>query len=274
MSVLALIGCGFLGGSFALASKRHGCFDTVLGRDIDHAVEVQAIELGIIEGTLESTKAIDAVCIAVPTHAIAATVQELSREIDVITPMFDVGSVKTSVLRELNKVPPNFVPCHPIAGSHKSGPTAARPELFDGGVCVLTPTCVTTSGALEKVASWWRQIGSTVLTMSASSHDEAVATTSHLPHLVSCAAVALLMDNEFSASDLIGNGYKDFSRIAAGDATMWRSIFVDNLDNLRVSFRDLSTQIERMLALAEADLDELERGLRHIATFRESLNGE
>ena len=121
-----------------------------------------------------------------------------------------------------------------IAGSHASGPEAARADLFQESVCVISPSSSTDATLLDLVAGWWRQVGARVISMPADSHDEAVALTSHLPHLVSAAVVELLMSQDQSTEDLFGSGFKDFSRIAAGDAKMWRNIFVDNLDNLRI----------------------------------------
>ena len=274
MSVLGLVGCGLLGGSFALAAKQQGCFSTVLGRDHSDRVEESAKRIRVIDDVWSPGRSVDAVCIAVPTHAIASVVESLASEIGADIPIFDVGSVKASVLSELKGVPSNFIPCHPIAGSHTSGPEAAQADLFQGSVCVISPTESTNRELLKLVGEWWRAVGARVITMFANSHDEGVALTSHLPHLVSVAVVELLMSQERSTEDLIGSGFRDFSRIAGGDAEMWRSIFVDNLDNIRNGFQDLVSRIEHMLALAESDPDELELKLRRIATFRDSINGE
>ena len=274
MSVLGLVGCGLLGGSFALAARNHGRFSQVLGRDLSNSAEQAAKRIGVIDDVWSAETSVDAVCVAVPTHSIPSIVESLTNEIPLDVPIFDVGSVKASVLRELDEVPPNFIPCHPIAGSHTSGPEAARADLFQGSVCVISPTSSTDGTLLDSVKQWWGEVGARVIEMPANAHDEAVALTSHLPHLVSAAVVELLMNQESSIEDLLGSGFKDFSRIAAGDAKMWRSIFVDNLDNLRIGLQDLANRIERMVELAATDPDELERKLQHIASFRDSINGE
>ena len=274
MSVLGLVGCGLLGGSVALATKQNGCFDKVLGRDADPLRQQEAQDLGVTDGPFNDDSHVDAVCVAVPTQAIAKTIKSLLAEHDSSTPIFDVGSVKASVLTDMQSCPPNFIPCHPIAGSHKSGPGAATADLFRDRVCVLTPTPTTNDELCDKVAGWWRQIGANVLTVSATSHDEAVALTSHLPHLISFAAVSMLKAHDPSTTEMVGKGFIDFSRIAAGDATMWRSIFVDNLDKVRLSFRELVDRAEHMLALAESDPDALERELSEVAAFRDALNDE
>ncbi len=272
MKVLGLVGCGFLGGSFARASKAAACFDRVLGRDTDSSIEQQAISLNVIDGRWEPNVAVDAICVAVPTCAIAQVVTALWAEVPSHVPIFDVGSVKSSVLNELGDIPSNFVPCHPIAGSHKSGPAASDRELFLGSVCVISPTPSSDERIFDQVRNWWGQVGARVVVMPAQNHDRALAITSHLPHLVSFAAVELLQSESCSAIDLVGSGFRDFSRTASADATMWRSIFVDNLDNLRLAFQALHEHIECMLRLAESDPDGLERKLRAIATFRGSMN--
>lgn len=274
MSVLGVVGCGLLGGSFALAAREQQCFQSVLGRDIKSSVEQSAKKLGVIDDVWSPGRSVDAVCVAVPTHAIAPVIKSLISEVASRTPIFDVGSVKVSVLNELDDVPSNFIPCHPIAGSHQSGPEASRSDLFQGSVCVISPTKSTDDALVDLVGDWWGTVGARVITMPASAHDESVALTSHLPHLVSAAVVELLMNQDSSTNNLLGTGFRDFSRIAAGDAKIWRSIFVDNLDNLRIGFQALATGIEHMLTLAESDPEALERKLQHIAAYRESLNGK
>ena len=272
MSVLGVVGCGLLGSSFALAAKRANCFDRILGRDDDQATVQSAIELGIFEGSWCNGESVNAVCVAVPTDRIASIVQDLWEVISQEVPIFDVGSVKSSILQDFDEVPSNYVPCHPIAGSHRSGPHAASADLFEQATCVVTPTPTTDDECLNRVVSWWETVGATVLTMSAAEHDFALALTSHLPHLLSVAAVELLRDKNNVSADFVGGGFRDFSRIAAADARMWQSIFGDNLVNLRQGFRELSTNVETLLTLAESDPEQLESRLRGIAEFRDSLN--
>ena len=209
MSVLGVVGCGLLGGSFALAAKEQNCFDRVLGRDLSSSVEQTAQDLGVIDDVWSSGTSVDGVCVAVPTHAIASVVKALSSEISSDTPIFDVGSVKASILKELDAVPSNFIPCHPIAGSHTSGPEASRADLFQGSVCVISPTQSSDGALLDLVGKWWREVGARVITMPAHSHDESVALTSHLPHLVSAAAVELLMNQDGSAEGLTWERFQE-----------------------------------------------------------------
>lgn len=274
MTTLGIVGCGMLGGSFALAAKKQGCFGRAVGRDIERATAVRAKKINVIDGLWQPHEQVDAVCVAVPTQHIGSVVSELAAELSPTIPIFDVGSVKSSILADLPELPPNFVPCHPIAGSHKSGPSAARPDLFEGCVCVVSPTSASATPAVDSVSGWWEEVGARVVKMAAGEHDAGVALTSHLPHLLSYALVEMLLNACDANKNLVGSGFRDFSRLAGGDATMWRSIFVDNLDNLRLGFRELIERIERMLDDAESDPDALERALLDIARFREALNDE
>ena len=272
MSVLGLVGCGLLGGSFALAAKSHRTFSTVLGRDLNESVLQEARKLGVIDDVWTNGAAVDAVCVAVPVQTIPTIVEHMARELDQDIPFFDVGSVKSSVLNRLDEIPSNFVPCHPIAGSHASGPSAAYASLFEDSVCVITPTPTTNARSIEFVQECWHEVGARTIIMTPDLHDEAVALTSHLPHLVSSAVVGMLMQNEPESGSLTGSGFRDFSRIAAGDARMWRDIFVENLKHLRLSFQSLTEATQELLELAETDPDGLEQRLRLIAGFRDELH--
>lgn len=274
MLTLCVIGCGLLGSSVALAAKHHLLFDKVVGVDQSSTNLKQAIDLGIIDGEPDDYSEIGAVCIAVPTQHIATHVREIASVVDTDIPIFDVGSVKGSIFRELEQVPPNFVACHPIAGSHLSGPSVARKDLFVGSVCVVTPTESTNVDLQDFVVSLWRSLGARVVFMSPVAHDRALMLTSHLPHLISCAAVKQLIEDGSVTSDAIGPGFRDFSRISAGDAIVWRNIFANNLDELRNGFQELSSLVDHMIGLIESDPEGLERLLRQIASFRDGIDGK
>ena len=272
MNALGLVGCGLLGSSFALAARRFGCFDVVLGYDSSREVNLQAMELGVIDGIWNRKIRVDAICIAVPTQAIGAVLREMLDIVQDDVPIFDVGSVKASITVNGESPPSNFIPCHPIAGSHLSGPEAAREDLFKGNVCVVTPTHTSNPTMVDAVVGWWEKVGAQVVQMSAEAHDKSVALTSHLPHLLSYAIVDMLRNACDDTKTLVGSGFLDFSRLAGGDATMWRSIFVDNQDNLRIGFRELAECLTLMLNDAEQNPDDLERKLRAIAVIRGTLD--
>lgn len=272
VKTLGVVGCGLIGGSIALAAKKYECFQRVVGRDIEQNALDFACELGVIDSVWQAGDEVDGVCLAVPTRHIAEHVERLQDEVAESVPIFDVGSVKKSLLGRNGSLPANFVPCHPIAGSHKSGPASADAELFRGNVCVIAPTEATDDAIVSEVATWWRQFGATVHVMDAAKHDEILGVTSHLPHVLACAAVDLVRNQGEATSKLIGSGFRDFSRIAAGNETIWRDIVVDNLTNLRIGFRELSARVETIFELAEEDPTALEDLLREITSYRKSIN--
>lgn len=237
MSRLLVIGTGLLGGSFALAMRQAGCFAQIDGYDADASVMTLARQRGLIDGAVTDLDAAvalaDAVLIAVPTDTIATLVRRIGKRSRAAAPtVFDVGSVKGSVLAALRKrggVPSWFVPSHPMAGSEHRGPEAADAGLFRDRPVILTPQPETDADALERVRGWWRATGAHVVETSAPVHDEMVALTSHLPHLVAYAFMHWV-DRPHSGNpvDFAGPGLQDFTRIAASDAAMWRRILAEN----------------------------------------------
>lgn len=274
MKTLGLIGCGMIGGSVALAAKRHGCFDRVLGQDSSYAAIEDALNRQVIDAVLNDLKVVDAVCIAVPTQSIASEVTRVVDEINSSVPVFDVGSVKGSVYRELEQVPPNFIGCHPVAGSHRQGVQAAKADLFQGSVCVLTPVESSDENLKIQLMDFWESLGARTVLMKPDQHDRAVALTSHLPHLLAVVAVKQIESNLSLTEDVMGSGFRDFTRIAAGDAKIWRDIFANNYDNLCIDFRQFADEVFSMLRLANSDPETLERELRQIADFRSDLDAK
>ena len=270
MSQLGLIGCGLIGSSFSLAAQKNGCFDRVVGLDTREEHLSQAVELGIVEERVTSFEYSDAICVAVPTSATSEIVSEMTLQFPQ-TPVFDVGSVKGSVLEVLPRIPSNFVPCHPLAGSHKSGPAAATADLFEGKVCVISPADETDPLHVEQVKSWWEAIGSRIRVMTPENHDRAVALTSHVPHLMSVVLAKLISEEDSEVRDLVGSGFKDLTRIAAGDPDVWRDIFQDNQVNIRDEYQHLVEEAVKLQELINTSPESLRTYLDQVATFRRSL---
>lgn len=231
-ATLLLVGTGLVGGSFALAAKAHGVFSRVIGTDRSAEALDKALELGIVDGRAadagEGNRRYDAACVAVPLAGIAPCVRDASRRATVV---FDVGSVKGPVIDALEAPPDNYVPCHPIAGSERHGPTAADGALFNNRTVVMTPTDTTAPWAVAEVRGLWEAIGADVETETPDRHDLRFALLSHLPHLVAVA----FMDVVARAGSFAGagSGFKDFTRIAAGDAEVWHDILHSNADHVR-----------------------------------------
>ena len=206
----------------------------------------------------------DVVIIATPISAVeplGAVIGPLLKPGAILS---DVGSVKSSVLRDLANVTPahaHLVPGHPIAGTENSGPQSGLANLFEGRWTILTPTPDTDRAAVETIAGLWRAVGSNVVEMDAAHHDKVLAITSHLPHLIAYTIVGTAVDLEDSLrSEVIkfsASGFRDFTRIAASDPTMWRDIFLNNreavLEMLQRLTEDLSA-LQRAIRWGEGDV--------------------
>lgn len=248
MSSLLLIGTGLVGGSFAMAAKASGVFDRIVGVDRDGTALGRALELGIIDDAVDVPAGdCDAVCVAVPVGAIANHVRDAASHC--AGPVFDVGSVKGAVIDALDPVPPNFVPCHPIAGSELQGPTAARADLFEGRSVVITPVAETDADAVDAVGGYWKAVGARVVEQTPASHDECFALVSHLPHLVAFA----FMDAAARARSLdhVGNGFRDFVRIAGADVDVWADILHANAGQIRPHLDELMENLRRFRTAME-----------------------
>lgn len=263
----AVIGTGLIGGSVGLALRRQGW--TVSGSDRDPARERRALEVGALDRIGTDPDA-SITFVAVPVGSVADAVAPALAAGGVVT---DVGSVKAPVVAAVDH--PRFVGGHPMAGSEAVGLDGARADLFEGATWVLTPTQVTDPLAQAEVHSVVRSFGADVVTLSPQQHDELVATVSHVPHLTAASLMGLAAARAESDSTLLrlaAGGFRDMTRIAAGDPTMWLDICVDNrgailevLDELVGSLREMRGIVER------GDASELEARLRRAQAARTSL---
>ena len=253
---LTLIGVGLIGGSLARALRAAGQVQEVIGFGRNLANLQQAVDLGVID-RIETSMAravgdADMVVLASPVGAMAGLFSEMAPYILDKTIITDVGSVKGSIVdaarAALGVRFRNYVPGHPLAGREKSGVAASVVDLFQGQRVILTPLAETDAFALAAVDSMWRAAGAEIITMSAIEHDEILAATSHLPHLLAYLLVDLLAHEpvERQMFDFIGNGFRDMTRIAASDPVMWRDIGLAN-----------RTAILQALGGYRADLDAL-----------------
>ena len=268
---LLLVGTGLVGGSFALAAKAHGVFDRVVGIDDNPEALREALDLGIVDECCETTDAsdvaCDAACIAVPVGAVADWVQEAAKTAPLV---FDVGSVKRPIIDALYPLPPNYVPCHPIAGSERAGPAAAHRDLFNDASVVLTPVAETDAEATATVRGYWQAIGATVSLETPEAHDERLALVSHLPHLVAFAFMEVAGDADALAG--AGGGFRDFTRIAAADAAIWADILRANASHVE---RHLDDLIFALRGFSQAILDDsLRSRIEAAAAVRRALDAE
>jgi prephenate dehydrogenase len=241
----AIIGLGLIGGSFALALRKHNICRDIVGYDLSTTSRATALEKGIVTTTAATISSAvagaDLIVIAVPVLGIEAVLGDIKRalwqdgsctiENLVIT---DVGSVKGIVVdaaaRVFGSVPDCLVPAHPIAGSEKHGVAAADADLFSGHKLIITPAANTLDSAVSLVSDCWRALGADVIQMDIVHHDEVLAETSHLPHLLAYALVDTLSSQGDSMEifSYAAGGFRDFTRIAASDPIMWRDIFKSN----------------------------------------------
>lgn len=236
---VAFIGIGHIGASMALAMRRHGLVRSIVTCDRSAAARKTALRLKIVdEATADYAKAVknaDLVVLATPVNAIGPVAKAISRHLKPGAVVTDVGSVKQGVIAAVAPhIPPGvtFIPAHPIAGTEHSGPEAGLVDLFEGRWAILTPLPRTPKKATNKLATLWRSMGAKVEIMKPDHHDQVLAITSHLPHLIAYTIVGTATDLgdhlkqeviQFSAS-----GFRDFTRIAASDPIMWRDIFLAN----------------------------------------------
>jgi prephenate dehydrogenase len=239
---LGVIGCGLMGGSFALALKRNGLVKRVIGYSKSPSTTVKAKKLGIIDVAAESAllavSGSDIVLLAVPVAATEGTFKAIRHLVEPGVLFMDVGSTKRDVVdaarRVLRERIGSFVPAHPIAGKEVSGIQHADAALYSGRQVILTPLPQTAPDLVQKATDIWSAIGAQVLKMSAENHDAAFAAVSHLPHLLAFAYFSAVM-HQPSGKDflsLAGPGFRDFTRIAASDPEMWRDILVANREEV------------------------------------------
>lgn len=247
---LAVVGTGLIGGSFALAARRAGLFDRFIGVDSDPAAAQRAVALGLVDAAADAVPDdADAVLLATPSHTIAGWVGKLADHAGVV---FDCGSVKGAVLDELRAggagVPERFVACHPLAGSEVSGPEGADAGLFRDAQVIVTPTAETSAAALKQVSAWWTAVGARVVTMEPRRHDEILAVTSHLPHLL---AFTYLQQVDGEHARHGASGFRDFTRIGAASADTWAPIFQLNQRALLGALDTLEADLARVRGLLE-----------------------
>lgn len=238
---VALIGLGLIAGSMALSMRRQGLVGEVTGYARTPATRDTARRIGLVDRVCDTAAAAvdgaDLVVLCVPVGAMAAVAAEIAPYLAPGATVTDVGSVKGSVMAEVGpllRADVHFVPGHPLAGTEHSGPEAGFATLFINRWCILTPHAATDRAAVDRLAALWRGMGANVSEMDADHHDLVLAVTSHTPHLIAYTMVGVADDlARVTDSEVIkysAAGFRDFTRIAASDPTMWRDVFLTNKD--------------------------------------------
>ena len=257
---LAIIGVGLIGGSLALALKDAGAVGEVVGYGRGKPNLETALKLGVIDrysrDPVEAVRDADVVFLATPVQTLADVTRQLLPGLKAGAIITDGGSVKGAVAKALEPLMPagvHFVPGHPIAGTENSGAEAAFPTLYRGKRCILTPTETTDRQALELVERMWTLAGSNVVKMSLEKHDKVLAAISHLPHMVAYSLVNAVGSYDHYEENILeysAGGFRDFTRIASSDPTMWRDIAETN----REALLEMMEQFETFFAELKADV--------------------
>jgi cyclohexadieny/prephenate dehydrogenase len=257
---VALIGLGLIAGSMAHAMRRGGLVGEIVGTARSSETRDVAREIGlcdrIVDSAVEAVAGADLVVLAVPVGAMAAVAAEIGPHLEQGATITDVGSVKREVIEVVGPHLPkgvHFVPGHPLAGTEHSGPRSGFAELFDNRYTLLTPVEGTDRVAVERLISLWESCGALVEEMEADHHDLVLAVTSHTPHLIAYTMVGVADDlRRVTDSEVIkysAAGFRDFTRIAASDPTMWRDVFLSNKD---ATLEILGRFTEELFALQRA----------------------
>ncbi len=259
---VALIGLGLIGSSLSHAIRRRGLAGRITGCAKSEATRKTAERLGLCDAVFadpaEAVAGADLVVLCTPVGSFGAIAEAIGPALKPGAIVTDAGSVKSAVVREVGPHLPkgvHFIPGHPIAGTEHSGPESGFAELFDGRWCILTPPPDASAEAVEKLARFWEGCGSRVEIMTPEHHDLVLAITSHVPHLIAYNIVGTASDlekvTEKEVVKFSAGGFRDFTRIAASDPTMWRDVFLNNKD-----------AVLEMLGRFTEDLTALQRAIR------------
>jgi cyclohexadieny/prephenate dehydrogenase len=259
---IALIGFGLIGGSIARAARAQGLVGDIVTTARSAKTRARVTELGIVDSVVETNaeavRDADLVILCIPVGACGPVAQEIAAHLKPGAIVSDVGSVKGAVVRDMAPHLPtsaHFVPAHPVAGTEHSGPDSGFAELFINRWCILTPPEGTDPDAVAKLRDFWAAMGAKVEVMTPDHHDLVLAITSHLPHLIAYTIVGTADElAKVTSSEVIkfsAGGFRDFTRIAASDPTMWRDVFLANKD-----------AVLEMLGTFTEDLSKLTRAIR------------
>jgi len=229
---VVIIGTGLIGGSLGLDLRKRGLAGRVIGISRKKENANLAKKSGAIDSvglSLDAVRDADLVILAVPVDVIMDMAVKIANKLKKDCIVIDVGSSKERIVSKLSGLIPNFVGCHPLAGSEKRGAANLGAGIFSGSLCIITPTPKTGKKTLEKIKLLWQKLGAGVIILSAKKHDQILACTSHLPHAVAFALIGSIPDQFLSLSS---GGLKDTTRIAASDGNLWSQIFLSNRSNL------------------------------------------
>ncbi len=259
---LCLLGIGLIGGSWALALRQAKACQHIVAWSRTQKTLEQALALNVIdsytETAIDAVKDADVVVLATPLGAMLPILTTIQAHLSPHTILTDVGSAKLPVIDAVKtafgEIPDNFVPAHPIAGSEKSGITAAFPELYQNRRIILTPLAHTKTDAIKIIEQLWQVVGAKLVSMTAEHHDQVLAATSHLPHVLAYGLVDLLakMNDNQEIFKFSAGGFRDFTRIASSDPTMWHDICLANDQAILTLIDNYQTELSQIKQIIQA----------------------
>ena len=271
---VCIVGVGLLGGAIGQGLKARRLAKTVVGVCRDEAKAATAVNLGAIDSASRSidqaADQADLVIICTPVQSIVANLVQANRHAANNALLMDVGSTKLTIVEQANvEGLVNFVGSHPMAGGERSGVEFSSPDLFVNKLIILTPSDSTSSGKTERATDFWQSLGATVHVMTAREHDQAIAATSHVPHLV---AAALAGQTPIEFGHLTASGWADSTRIASGNPEMWRQIIQENRGPVLHALKNFATIWQQWIdAIENGDQEQLLHLLQAGKNIRDAL---
>lgn len=269
---VAIIGTGLIGGSLGLAIKKRKIADKVIGigrhrQTLALAKRRQAIDISSQD--LNIVKDADLIILATPVKTILNIAQRIYRIVEPKSIVIDVGSTKKEIVLQLQRLFPRFIGSHPLAGSEKRGMLNANADIFNNSVCILTPTKSTHGGSLRKVKKFWQLLGAEAVCLKPSLHDDILSFISHLPHLIAFCLIAAIPRKYLN---FVAPSFKDTTRIASSDATVWRDIFLSNRKSILLALKAFQDYLSKMEdIIRKKDARRLEAILKKAKVIRDSL---
>lgn len=269
---VVIFGTGLIGGSLGLALKRKHLVARITGLSRHKKNARKALKIGSIDRIGSSIDAVhdaDLVILASPIDSIIDIALKIAKRLKKDCVVIDVGSTKENIVTNLGALIPNFVGCHPLAGSEKRGVSNARGNIFTGSICIITPTAETNKNTLRKIKLLWRKLGAQVVILTPKKHDQILAFTSHLPHAVAFSLMGSIPDKFLKLSS---GGLKDTTRISDSNALLWSEIFLSNRKNLLASVSSFQVKLAALkFALKNKDMKRLRQILSAARKKREQL---
>lgn len=269
---VVIFGTGLIGGSLGLALKRKHLVSRIIGLSRHKKNARMALKMGAIDcigSSIDAVRDADLVILASPVDSIINLAQKIAKRLKSDCVVIDVGSTKENIVSKAGALIPNFVGCHPLAGSEKKGIENARGDIFAGSICIITPAIETNKNHLNKIKLLWRKLGAKIVILTPKKHDQILAFTSHLPHMIAFSLIGSIPEKFLKLSS---GGLKDTTRISGSNALLWSEIFLSNRKNLLASVFSFQAKLSALkLALENKDMKCLTKILSAAKRKREKL---